>query len=65
VNDGCFLVARVAPGSLAKALEWLAADEDGRHYTRVITNVGPQTKLLVGNPMMDSSGTPPSLRAPC
>lgn len=27
--------------------------EDGRHYTRVITNVGPKLKLLVGRPLLD------------
>ena len=26
---------------------------DGRHYLREITNVGPRTKLLVGNPVLD------------
>ena len=35
---------------LGKAVE---PHKNGRHYTREITNVGPKTKLLVGNPMLD------------
>ena len=35
---------------LGKAVE---PHQDGRHYTREITNVGPKTKLLVGNPLLD------------
>lgn len=40
----------VAEQVLGKAVE---PHKDGRHYTREITNVGPKTKLLVGNPMLD------------
>ena len=40
----------VAEQVLGKTVE---PHKDGRHYTREITNVGPKTKLLVGNPMLD------------
>ena len=40
----------VAEQVLGKAVE---PHQDGRHYTREITNVGPKTKLLVGNPLLD------------
>ena len=29
----------------------VTADPDGRHYSRVITNVGLKTKLMVGRPL--------------
>ena len=40
----------VAEQVLGKAVK---PHQDGRHYTREITNVGPKTKLLVGSPMLD------------
>jgi len=40
----------VAEQVLGKTVE---PHKDGRHHTREITNVGPKTKLLVGNPMLD------------
>jgi hypothetical protein len=40
----------VAQQVLGKALE---PHEDGRHYRREITNVGPKTKLLVGRPILE------------
>jgi len=51
VNDGLFLVARIAAHSLGETLEWLGSDD--RHYTREIANVGAKTKLLVGKPEME------------
>jgi hypothetical protein len=40
----------VAARVLGKAVE---PHQDGRHYTREITNVGTKTKLLVGKPVLE------------
>jgi hypothetical protein len=45
-------VPEVAPSAAEQVLgKSVEAHIDGRHYTRLITNVGVKTKLLVGKPL--------------
>jgi hypothetical protein len=45
-------VPEVQPDAAARVLnKEVTADPDGRHYSRVTTNVGPKTKLMVGRPL--------------
>lgn len=46
------VVPEVPPGIAARVLEKPTIEEaDGRHYSRVITNVGLKKKLMVGRPL--------------
>ena len=45
-------VPEVAPSAAERVLgKVVEVHRDGRHYTRLITNVGAKTKLLVGKPL--------------
>jgi hypothetical protein len=50
-------VPEVSPKMASSILEKPTTEEsDGRHYSRVITNVGPKTKIMVGRPFKPESG---------
>jgi hypothetical protein len=45
-------VPEVSPNAVSRILGKPTTEEpDGRHYSRVITNLGPKKKVLVGRPL--------------
>jgi hypothetical protein len=50
-------VPEVSPKTVSRILGKPTDEEpDGRHYLRVITNVGPKTKIMVGRPFKLEGG---------